>query len=472
MEKKVISLFSVEELAAAMKAELVHCHDVTCGDVCTDSRKVTPSDLFLALHGERFDAHDFLPNVVEAGCRAVVVEREVEVPDSVVIFKVESVEKAFGRLATAVIEKRRAMGNFVTYGLTGSNGKTTTKELLAALLTAKGHHVLKTEGNHNNFIGLPMTALNLTTAHDVAIFEMGANAPGEIRYLSNICQPEKALITGVGAAHLGGFGSLEGVAKAKGELLYSPRLQHVVLPHDTRRFYENALPDGLRVDWVGENENFHPENIVSTVNGVDFDYFDEEKQARYAIHLPLLGGHNARNLASALTLVRDEGWTQDAVNAAIKNIRLPSGRLERWDAKGDICFLHDAYNANPSSMKEALSLMEHVVEKSHRCFILGDMRELGETSDDLHKDIGKRVAKIGAKALLCVGESAVAYQRGAREEGLEPDAVFCCAQDDLESGLQWIQQKLGAGDVCLIKGSRGVRLERVIDFFEAKRHEE
>ncbi|MBQ1265994.1 MAG: UDP-N-acetylmuramoyl-tripeptide--D-alanyl-D-alanine ligase [Proteobacteria bacterium] len=471
MDKRIIRLFDVEALATAMEADVNHRHAVTCHAVCTDSRKVQANDLFLALRGEHFDAHDFLSSVVEAGCRAVVVERTVDLPDDVVVFRVDSVEKAFGRLARAVIEKRRSMGNFVTYGLTGSNGKTTTKELLAALLAAKGRCVLKTEGNHNNFIGLPMTALELTEAHDVAIFEMGANALGEIRYLSNICQPEKALITGVGAAHLGGFGSLEGVAHAKGELIASPRLKHIVLPHETRGFYENHLPDGLQVDWVGEDEAFHPEHIVSSINGVDFDYCDDKANKQYAIHLPLLGGHNARNLSSALTLVRDEGWTADEINAAVRAIRLPSGRLERWDAKDNVCFLHDAYNANPSSMKEALALMAQVVDGAHRCFVLGDMRELGKTSDALHRDIGKRVALLGAKCLLCVGDSAKAYAAGALDAGMDNEKIVCTPQNALSQGLDWLDKRLSPSDVCLIKGSRGVRLERVIDFFGATRHE-
>ena len=469
MEKKIIRMLRVDELAAAMKAEVRNRHDICCAGVCTDSRKVLPDDLFLALHGERFDAHDFLNDVVAAGCRAVVVERHVTLPEHVVVFEVDCVELAFGRLAKAVIEKRRSLGNFVTYGLTGSNGKTTTKELLAALLSAKGHHVLKTEGNYNNQIGLPMTALCLTQAHDVAIFEMGANAPGEIRYLSEICQPDRALITSIGAAHLGGFGSVEGVARAKGELLFSPRLKHMVLPHETRPFYEKSLPEGLHVDWVGDQALFHPEKIAATLHGVDFQYCDDVLKCVYDLHLPLLGGHNARNLSLALTLVRDEGWTQAEINRAIAGIRLPSGRLERWEGKGNVSLLHDAYNANPSSMHEALSLMEQLVDGTRRCFVLGDMRELGLAGEASHKMIGKRVAQIGAKCMLCVGEFADAYAVGAMEAGADHASIFCCLADELEKGVQWLQDRLGPGDVCLIKGSRGVRLERVITLLEANR---
>ena len=468
MEDKVISLFNVEELGHALEAEIMHPREIVCTGVSTDSRKVVPGDLFLALKGERFDAHEFLGQAVGRGCRAVVVSKDVSLPEDVVIFRVADVEKSFGYLARKVIEKRRSLGGFMTYGLTGSNGKTTTKELLAALLAAKGHSVLKTEGNNNNFIGLPMTALKLTTKHDAAVFEMGANAPGEIKYLSDIAEPEYGLITGVGAAHLGGFGSLEGVARTKGELIHSPRLKKVVLPAYTRQYYEKTLPSTVTVTWVGEGESVYVEGVESNVDGTEFVMvWGDEK---LPIHLPLLGGHNASNFAIAATLVREAGWTAAELNRAVSGVVLPSGRLERWDASNRVQFLHDAYNANPSSMGAALNLMAEVVEAGRRCLILGDMRELGEASDALHRSIGRRAAEIGVKCLLCVGESAKYYREGALEAGLSDEKIFCTAQDALEPGLKWLSDRFTEGDVCLIKGSRGVALERVLSYFEATRH--
>ncbi len=468
MEDKVIRLFTVDELAAAMEAQIVHKQPICCAGACTDSRKVTPNDLFMALKGERFDAHDFLPQVVAQGCRAVVVSKLVDLPENVVAFVVDDVEKAFGRLARAVIEKRRSLGGFVTYALTGSNGKTTTKELLAALLSAKGLNVLKTEGNHNNFIGLPITALALSTKHDAAVFEMGANAPGEIKYLSDIAQPEFGLITGVGAAHLGGFGSLEGVARTKGELIHSPRLQKVVLPAYTRKYYEFTIPPTVDVTWVGEGEAICVDSVRSDVNGTDFGFTLNDVHMN--MHLPSMGGHNASNFAHAAALVRDLGWNCDELNAAVANVVLPSGRLERWDAPNNVIYLHDAYNANPSSMGEALNLLSQLAPAEKRCLILGDMRELGSESELLHRQIGARVAQLGAKALLCIGESAKAYRDGAVEAGMDPNSVFCTPQDDLNPGLSWCSNRFDDSDVCLIKGSRGVALERVLAFFKAVRH--
>ncbi len=500
MEEKIISLFSVDELAEAMDATVTHRRELRCTGACTDSRKVTESDLFLALIGERFDAHAFLNDVLARGCRAVVVSKAVDVPENCVVFRVDDVEKAFGRLARAVIERRRSLGNFATFGLTGSYGKTTTKELLAALLTYKGYNVLKTEGNFNNFIGLPMTALRLTTAHDVAVFEMGASAPKEIEYLASIAQPEYGLITGVGPVHLQGFGTIEGVAEGKGELIRSPRMKVMALPQAIHHFYvdekndqvdlyravgkmcmpQPKIPSGVSVTWVGEGADHYFDNVTPLVDGCDFDYV--VCGTKHRVHLPLLGGHNASNAALALTLTAfvpskasgdgacSHGWTTEAINEAVAKVVLPSGRLERWDASNHVIFLHDAYNANPASVKEALALVAQLAVTEHRCLVLGDMLELGETSDEQHLAVGKRVALLGAKRLLCVGSSAVHLREGAISGGMNPQSIFCVEKDNLETGLQWLEKAFEPGDLCLIKGSHGIHLERVLDYFKAEKH--
>ncbi|MCL2326396.1 MAG: UDP-N-acetylmuramoyl-tripeptide--D-alanyl-D-alanine ligase [Proteobacteria bacterium] len=466
-DSRIISHFDVGALADSLGARIRHSRDLRFDSVSTDSRQVVPGDLFFALRGERFDAHAFLGEVVARGCRGVVVEVQVDVPEDVVVFEVDSVEAAFGHLARAILEKRRAMGSFVTYALTGSNGKTTTKELLAALLVHKGHRVLKTKGNLNNAIGLPMTILQLESTHDVAVLELGANAPGEIAYLTGIAQPDYAIITGIGAAHLKGFGSIDGVARAKGEILRGERLRGVVLPESTRIYYGDEVK-GIHCRWVGEGAGIHVTDVFSTMTGVDFRYVEKGK-LDWQIHLPLLGGHNASNLAHAMALVVDESWDQDTVNEAVAGVVLPSGRLERWETPNHVVFLHDAYNANPSSMKEALALMAQLVVPDQRCLILGDMGELGNTSDDQHVALGKRVAFLGAKCLLCVGSSSVFIREGAVAGGMSPQSVFCVPREKLDPGLTWLSQQLTGGDVCLMKGSRSVALERVLTFFGAHR---
>ncbi len=468
MDETIIAKFSENDLCKAMGARLVHSNALNFHSVSTDSRKVSKDDLFIALSGEHFDAHDFIPDVISKGCRGILVSKELDVPENVSMFVVPDVLKAFGLLARAILDKRRELGNFTTYAVTGSNGKTTTKELLTLLLQAQGHSVLKTEGNFNNFVGLPITVLHLKTSHDTAVLEMGANAPGEITWLSSLGKPDIAIITCIGSAHLEGFGSIEGVAKAKGEMIDAPNLKRIILPSETRKFFEHRIPDGVKAVWVGDEnsrENITFQHINAALDSIQFDIHNG--QERLHIELPLLGTHNAGNLTRAFAAVSEQPISETDINRAVAQIHLPSGRLERWTGEQGTSFLHDAYNANPSSMTEALKLMSLYDVK--KCLILGDMRELGPESPNLHRNLGKNAAQINPEKILCVGDSASFIREGAIQAGLPKNDIFCTSSDELEKGLSWLSQSLTHDTLCLIKGSRGVKLERVLDFYHAKR---
>ena len=469
MDDHILALFSEGELASAMEANIVHPQNHRFHAVSTDSRNIENGDLFVALSGERFDAHDFVADVIKKGAAGAVVSRVLDTPAQFTLFVVDDVLKAFGRLAKAMLQKRRALGGFTTYAITGSNGKTTSKEMLAALLAVKGHKVLKTQGNHNNFVGLPITVMALESTHDVAVLEMGTNAHGEIAYLSQIGCPDKAMITCVGSAHLEGFGSIEGVAKAKGEMIHAPGLKKIILPTETHRFYDSGIPQNLDVTWVGEGESIYVKNIDSSIEGVDFDLVDGKD--KYRVHLPILGSHNAENFARAYAMVRDEHFTEHELNQAAADIHLPSGRLERWIGKDGVSFLHDAYNANPSSMAQALKLIQSISEKERRCLILGMMGELGTDTEKLHQELGKQAAETGAKKILCVGDLAPFIAQGAIDNHFHAEDIRAVKKDELDEGLQWLNPSLTKDTICLIKGSRSVRLERVLDFFEAHREE-
>lgn len=467
MQRKILSLSDERAIGQAMDASISGMQGYHFDGVATDSRRVNSGDIFFALKGENFDAHRFIPDVVSKGVKGIVVSDDVDVPEDVCVFRVADVRLAFGALARAILEKRRKLGNFTTYALTGSNGKTTTKELLASLLTAKGFHPLKTPANYNNDIGLPMTVAELTMEHDCAVLEMGANAPGEIRYLSGLARPDYALITCIAHAHIAGFGSWEGVARAKGEMLDNETLKRIILPAETRAFYEKGL-HGEPVVWVGGNEKIRAEHVVSSVEGICFDYVDEVRNRRYAVRLPLLGAHNAENLTKALALL-DRAWDEDELNRALADVRLPSGRLEPWHDDHGVCFLHDAYNANPASMNEALNVMAQIAPKSHRVLILGDMRELGSQSADYHFELGQHAARLRAKRILAVGAFANDIVRGARSLHYPEDDIHAVGKDALDEGLSWLSAALTAEDICLIKGSHGVALERVLNVFHAVR---
>ena len=438
MDEVIISLFGMDELAAAIGARVVHPHERRYRDVTTDSRQVTEESLFVALKGERFDGHDFIAQVIaNRGCGAIV-SRELDVPESFTLFVVDDVLKAFGRLAFAVLEKRREMGGFVTYGITGSNGKTTTKEILSTLLSGAGHCVLKTQGNHNNFVGLPMTVMQLRAAHDVAVLEMGTNAPGEIRYLSQIGRPDIGMITGVGPAHIEHFGSLEGVAEAKGELLHSPGLKKIILPSVLKKYYASNLPSSVEAVWCGEDTGIFADEIELSAFDTRFvlnDTTDSSDIHHFSVRLPLIGAHNISNFLVAYSAVRASYKSAEKLNQACESIKLPSGRLERLEVDG-IVFLHDAYNANPASMEQALLLISKISRRAERCIILGLMGELGPKSPDFHREIGHKAGAIGAKKMLFVGAFADDYRSGAMEGGMKDTDICCVSNDELEKGIR------------------------------------
>ncbi len=469
MDEYIISLFSMDELAAAIGARIIHPHEQRFQNVTTDSRQVTRNSLFVALKGERFDAHDFIGQVVQSGGTAAIVARELDVPETFTLFVVDDVLTAFGSLAAAVLEKRRSLGNFTTYGITGSNGKTTTKEILSTLLEGAGHQVLKTQGNHNNFVGLPMTVMMLKSSHDIAVLEMGTNAPGEIQYLSNIGRPDIGLITGVGPAHIEHFGSLEGVAKAKGELLHAPGLKKIVLPSVLQKYYLSNIPASVEVLWCGDNTAINADHVELSAIDTQFvlnDDTDPHHPRHFGVHLPLIGAHNISNFLVAYTAVRDAYSSAQSLNDACKSIKLPSGRLERRLTADNIVFLHDAYNANPASMEQALLLISKISKKDDRCIILGLMGELGPQSPVFHHDIGLLAGKTGARKMLFVGDFADDYRSGAVEGGMNQDDICCVSNDDLEKGISWLKPALNPGMLCLVKGSRSAKLERVLDFFK------
>ncbi len=473
MEETIFEMMNAEAIATALGAKWNRI-GTKFRRTLFDSRRASDGDLFFALKGERFDGHDFLDQVFEQGCRGVVVDRKrdirtaMNVPDGTAIFEVDDVLTAFGCLAHEILGLRRNMGDFAVYAITGSNGKTTTKEILATLLEAKGKCVLKTEGNLNNFIGLPMNVVQLTPKHDVAVLEMGANAPGEIAHLRHIAPPDIAIITCVGAAHLGGFGSIEGVARAKGELLEAPDLDKIVLPCATRSYYAD-IANANKITWVGtsaEDSSTYIDDIEADSEGIRFKYHGDGTKV-HDIALPLLGAHNAMNLALALTAVGG-AWTDDAINSALLNVKLPSGRLERWHTAPGIVILHDAYNANPLSMHEALRLVATISKSQNRCLILGEMRELGDTSDECHRTLGREVATCGFKKLVCIGPSAHCISAGALAAGASPCDIFCAPKDELQSAIDWLRPQLATGDICLIKGSRGMELERALSMLGAE----
>lgn len=461
---RIVETFSPQELARVVGGELVHTGRERLGPVSTDTRSVRAGDTFFALVGERFDAHDFLQKAVlaEAGC--LVVERAVgEVAPGCAVVRVDNTTWALGELARAVLERRRAMGDgFDVVGVTGSNGKTTTKEMLRAVLSERGP-ILATKGNFNNDIGLPLTVFELEERHERAVLEMGMNAPGEIERLCEIARPEVRVLTSVAEAHLEGLGSVAGVARAKGEMFASGAGARWVTTRAVLDAHYSMWADDGRWVLVGAGEAVEMLGWSGSDLGMRVRYRTRDL-GELEVELPVLGAHNALNFGLVLAVLEERGGSVDEVVAGARRLAVPSGRLTAVRQPGGWLLLNDAYNANPSSMRAAFETVAGLVGAEKRLLVLGEMRELGEAEEALHAEVGAAAAAVGCRWLVCLGGAlGRAMARGAREAGLPAERIVALDADGYEEAARVLRERCGEGDVVLLKGSRGARLERVLE---------
>lgn len=426
--------------------------------VCTDSRRVSPDGLFVALRGERYDGHDFLEAAVEAGAAGVLVERgrgeRLSAPH-VAVFEVDDTLAALGALARF----HRLRFGVPVGAVTGSNGKTTTKELVGAILAVRGP-TLKTEGNLNNEIGVPLTLFNFEPSHTSAIVELGMNHPGEIARLTDVVRPDAGLITVVQPAHLEGLGSIDGVARAKAELFRGlGAAGTAVVNADDARVVREAEGLPVRIVTFGRRSGVDVQLAEVTRMGFEglalgIDY----RGARSEVSLRLVGEHNAMNATGAFALALALGCTPQQCVAGLSAAGAAHGRLELRPTRGGAWLIDDAYNANPASMAAALETLAALAPEGRATAILGDMLELGAEELTAHQALGEAAAARAAQVAFFGPRSAAAYERARPRLGaatahfLEPGAL-----------VAWLAPRLRAGDVVLAKASRGMRLERVVE---------
>lgn len=426
--------------------------------VGTDSRGVKPGQLFVALHGERFDGNDFIEDVIAGGATGIVCDegRALARP-GVVFFEVRDTLRALGDLAAA---HRRGF-DVPVVAITGSNGKTTTKNLLRSILaTAMGSpdRVLATEGNLNNLIGMPLTLLALAPRHRAAILEMGMNVFGEIARLTEIAAPTVGLITCVAPAHLEGVGSIEGVARAKGELFagLAPAATAVVNCDDPQISRIAAALRCRRQDF-GADRPVRAQGIAPDgLRGTRFELVVAGGSA--PVRLPLLGRHNVGNAVAAAAAAHALGVGIDAIVVGLESAAPAPMRLSVERLPNGVDLINDAYNANPGSMRAALSALEGVAD--HCTVVLGEMRELGPGAADLHAEVGAAVAGLRPRSFCAVGPYAHDYARGAIAAGMAGDAVTAVATNSAAADA--VARSWRAGDAVLVKGSRGARMEEVV----------
>ncbi len=477
--------FTVKEVLEGAKGRLIYGEwDGTFSGVSIDSRTIQSGQLFFAIQGKRFDGHEFFYEALEKGAAGAVVnvanhripanaEEEALLRKKVLIGVSDTTEALQG---LAAFHRHRWGGPII--GITGTNGKTTTKEFLCKIMSGR-FNVLKNEGNLNNHIGVPLTLFNLNAEHEVAILEMGISGPGELVPLAKITEPETGIITNVGPAHLEGLKSVSEVAQAKSDLLPGLRGGVAVLNKDNPYFSYLSTRSAVPVVSFGRHpdSDLGLQDIKERVNGVDFDLvarpslFPGKKQPdwflksdRVRISMPVIGVHNAMNAAAAAAAAIVSGCSMEEVKAGLESSRSVGKRTEvlDWDGR---TILNDSYNANPASMEAALSTLKVLGgggdSKIQRVAVLGDMLDLGVSRDEWHRRLGQTVASSGATFLITLGELAGKIADGARDEGMPDQNIRVCSEPEEVAGI--LKQVTGKGDVVLVKGSRGIRMERIFD---------
>jgi UDP-N-acetylmuramoyl-tripeptide--D-alanyl-D-alanine ligase len=427
--------------------------------VSTDTRTLTPGSLFVALVGEKFDAHRFLAEAKARGAALAVVQRGRERPGApeagLALVEVEDTLHALGALG----RHHRRRFRIPLGAVTGSNGKTSTKEMVAAVLETRGP-ALKTHGNLNNEVGVPLTLFGLEPAHTAAIVEMGMNHLGEIDRLTRIAEPDAGLVTVVQPVHTEGVGGIDGVARAKGELFHAlGRSGIAVVNLDDARVVREAQSAGRTQVTFGTDAKADVRLLGTTPTAAAGQQLRLSLRGQErVVDLAFLGAHNALNAAGAAALTLALGYTPDEVVAGLTRARPWAGRLNLKAGLRGVQVLDDAYNANPGSMGAGLQTLDGLAGAGKAVVVLGDMLELGEEEARAHAELGERAARVARVAAFFGPRSAAGAKAAAALMGGERAAHFT----EVEPLLAWLTPRLQPGDTVLVKGSRGMRLERVV----------
>lgn len=419
-----------------------------CSAVTTDSRHCPEGSLFIALKGESFNGNAFAAKALEAGCAYAVVDEPSYAPEGDARFiLVDDCLKTLQELANY---HRRQLGTRVI-GITGTNGKTTTKELISAVLS-QSYQVLYTQGNLNNHIGVPLTLLRLTAGHDIAVVEMGANHPGEIDFLTHIAEPDYGLITNVGKAHLEGFGSFEGVIRTKGELYdYLRGKANATVFIDRDNPYLMKISDGLNRIAYGSDASLYVSGRVTGCSPyLAFEWKTAEGEERHAVQTQLIGEYNFPNALAAVTIGCYFGVEPRKIDRALSEYAPQNNRSQLKKTERNTLII-DAYNANPTSMMAALTNF-HKMDVPHKMLLLGDMRELGAESKAEHQKIVEYIGECGFEEVVLVGEQFASCRPRYQ------------TYPDVQELIRHLQANPPHDCTILIKGSNGIRLATVVEY--------
>lgn len=455
---------SLTEAAGALKADMSVDSGATFAGVSTDSRMVRSGDLFVALRGERFDGHRFVADALASGAVSAVVDAEWAAENAGALSEAPVIVVADTLAALQELSRwYRLRFDIPVVAVTGSNGKTTTKDMTGAAL-GQELSVWKTAGNYNNHVGVPLTLFGIERAHDVAVVEMGMNHPGEIARLAGLAVPRIGIVTNVAAAHLESMRDLDGVARAKAELVAAlPQEGTAVLNADDDRVRAMAdtgpaavvlygtAPDA---DVAADDIEQHGALISFTLRRTAM----VRESMRVEVRAP--GRHNVHNALAAIAASVALGLPAASAAAGLREFRTGSMRMEMSET-GTFTVINDAYNANPASMTAALETLVEVAGQRPTAAALGDMLELGEGSIDAHRALGERAAELGVGRLYLYGEAVKALADGAIGAGMPPERVR--VHNDRETLARDLIKGLERDAVLLVKGSRGMRMEEVVE---------
>ena len=451
---------SVQKVIGAVNGRLLAGDPVsTITGVSTDTRTIRPGELFFALKGENADGHAYVPKAIEAGA-GVVISDESSLPGgtNTIAIKVEDPLWALGDLA----KYYRSLFKVRVVGITGSVGKTTTKEMLTAILEQKWK-VLKNKANYNNEIGLPLTLFELDRSHEVAVLEMAMRGLGEIQRLASIAKPEIGVITNIGISHIERLGSQGAIADAKAELLGELPPDGVAILNAEDGYFEV-----IKDKFCGKVVSFGSSKSADVI-GARIKCLDEGQyrfvllisgQGALEVTLPIMGHHNVYNALAAAAAANQLGLDLPAIRAGLETVTPPDMRMELTRTKGGLAVLNDAYNASPASVIAALRTLQALKGYDRKVAVLGDMLELGDYARKAHEDVGRALVESGVKKLIVVGKLAGSIADGARAAGIPNDAVK--SYETSAEAAKKIKSHLRAGDAVLVKGSRAVKMEAIV----------
>ncbi|PGS55420.1 UDP-N-acetylmuramoyl-tripeptide--D-alanyl-D-alanine ligase [Bacillus sp. AFS041924] len=432
--------------------------DLTINGVSTDSRVDLTGKLFIPLIGEKFDAHQFLPQAIENGASAVLCSRKfINVPTNASVIFVEDTLEALQHLAKSYLSE----WNGKVVGITGSNGKTSTKDILTSILSAK-YKVHKTQGNFNNHIGLPLTVLAMSEDTEVAVLEMGMSNFGEIEFLSNLAEPDAAIITNIGESHMQELGSRAGIAKAKLEIASGLSKSGLLVINGDEPLLIEGTKDKNSIYTIesfgfNESNDVYPTFIEMSESGSEF-VINNAKDFRFK--LGVLGKHNISNTLAAIAVARKFSLTWDEISSGMQNLEMTKMRMELLKNENGITIINDAYNASVTSMKAALLFASELKGYNRKFVVFGDMLELGDQEIAFHEEIGEEVVNLHFDFLYTFGPLSKFAATSAFEQ---MDSSKVKSFDDKNKLIEDLLQQVQPKDLVLVKGSRGMKLEEVVN---------